>query len=92
MLLIVMFLMLHSLADTVDTSSAVGYRWCILHSTGPLLVSYNLASNCIFFSISNVMALLLRLLFKMIMVRNRMMTCNLSDADVSDIIARITVC
>ena len=26
------------------------------------------------------------------MVRNRMMTCDLSDAEVSDTIARITVC
>ena len=31
-------------------------------------------------------------LFKMIMVRNRTMTCDLSDAEVSDIIAQITVC
>ena len=31
-------------------------------------------------------------LFDSIIVRNRMMTCDLNDTEVSDIIARITIC
>ena len=40
--------------------------------------------------LSLLYSIIVNVLFEMIMVRNRMTTCDLSDAEVSDIIARVS--